>query len=340
MSTPIIQGIAAVNTLFLSILLQALPFMLLGSFLSSVVHFFIPARSITALFPKKYGFGFLTALCAGFFFPVCECASVPLMRGLIKKGAAMPVAVTFMLAAPIVNPISIISTLYAFPNQPEIAFFRVYFGLIIALGIGLLLMYYPEGTYLQEDSHTNTTQAENSAASGKQKKNNRIFLPVAAHRYIGTAVNRTAVSYKADKPSPFAGVHRIIPLLLHTRQEFFSTGTYLIIGAFITAVIRTAVPQSFFTIAAAHPVSGILIMMLFAFVFSACSTSDAFIARSFVNRFTVPALFGFLVYGPMMDIKNICMLMALFKKRFVIELAVIITFVNAIGIALLCRLFL
>ena len=78
--------------------------------------------------------------------------------------------------------------------------------------------------------------------------------------------------------------------------------------------------------------------MLFAFVFSACSTSDAFIARSFLNRFPSGSILGFLVYGPMMDIKNLFMLLSLFKKRFVIELTLIITVVNFIGISVLVRL--
>ena len=142
---------STIHTVFTGIVLQAVPFMLLGALLSSALYAFVPDRLLIKLFPKKYGIGFLTALFAGALFPVCECAAVPLMRSLIKKGVAMPIAVTFMLASPIVNPISIVSTLYAFPQQPSVAFYRLSFGLLIAFAIGLLLLFYPEEKYLKED---------------------------------------------------------------------------------------------------------------------------------------------------------------------------------------------
>ena len=142
---------STIHTVFTGIVLQAVPFMLLGAFLSSALYVFVPDRLLIRIFPKKYGLGFVTALFAGVLFPVYECAAVPLMRSLIKKGVAMPIAVTFMLASPIVNPISIISTLYAFPQQPSVALLRLYFGLTIAFGIGLLLLFYPEEKYLKEE---------------------------------------------------------------------------------------------------------------------------------------------------------------------------------------------
>jgi uncharacterized membrane protein YraQ (UPF0718 family) len=49
-----------------------------------------------------------------------------------------------MLAAPIINPIVILSTLYAFPGQPEIALIRVGCGLAIALITGAVLHIFPK----------------------------------------------------------------------------------------------------------------------------------------------------------------------------------------------------
>lgn len=326
---------STVHTVFTGIVLQAVPFMLLGALLSSALYAFVPDRLLIKLFPKKYGIGFLTALFAGALFPVCECASVPLMRSLIKKGVAMPIAVTFMLASPIVNPISIVSTLYAFPQQPSVAFYRLCFGLLIACAIGLLLLFYPEEKYLKEDFDREPS--------------------VQPHTFGGVdtafrlATGRSAQNSRSEPQSDNFGsitaeskVHRlqvkVYALLMHTCSEFFTTGPFLILGAFITALMRAAVPQEFFSITSGSAAGSLLVMMLFAFVFSACSTSDAFIARSFLNRFPSGSILGFLVYGPMMDIKNLFMLLSLFKKRFVIELTLIITVVNFIGISVLVRL--
>ena len=329
---------STIHTVFTGIVLQAVPFMLLGALLSSALYAFVPDRLLIRIFPKKYGLGFLTALFAGVLFPVCECAAVPLMRSLMKKGVAMPIAVTFMLASPIVNPISIVSTLYAFPQQPSVALLRLYLGLTVAFGIGLLLLFYPEEKYLKEE------MADFAAEPAAQPN-----TLAGADTTFRLATGRTAPQNVYSEPqSGFfndaaAGRVRwvqakLYTLLMHTCSEFFTAGPFLILGAFITALIRAAVPQEFFSITGGSAAGSLLVMMLFAFVFSACSTSDAFIARSFLNRFPLGSILGFLVYGPMMDIKNLFMLFSLFKKRFVIELTVIITVVNFIGISLLGRL--
>ena len=143
--------ITTTNTIFLSILLQAFPFMLLGIVISSILHVFISGNFIVKVFPSRHGLGFLTAIFGGLVFPVCECASVPVLSGLVKKGVIMPIAVTFMLAAPILNPISIMATLYAFPESPMIAVYRIILGIVTAASIGILLLFYPKNEYLKED---------------------------------------------------------------------------------------------------------------------------------------------------------------------------------------------
>ena len=326
---------STIHTVFTGIVLQAVPFMLLGALLSSALYAFVPDRLLIKIFPKKYGLGFLTALFAGALFPVCECAAVPLMRSLIKKGVAMPIAVTFMLASPIVNPISIVSTLYAFPQQPSVAFYRLCFGLLIACAIGLLLLFYPEEKYLKEDFDREPAVQPHSLgdaaaafrlATGRSVQNSR--SEPQSDNFSGITAKNSVQWLQA----------KVYALLMHTCSEFFTTGPFLILGAFITALMRAAVPQEFFSITSGSAAGSLLVMMLFAFVFSACSTSDAFIARSFLNRFPSGSILGFLVYGPMMDIKNLFMLLSLFKKRFVIELTLIITVVNFIGISVLVRL--
>ena len=326
---------STIHTVFTGIVLQAVPFMLLGALLSSALYAFVPDWLLIKLFPKKYGIGFLTALFAGALFPVCECAAVPLMRSLIKKGVAMPIAVTFMLASPIVNPISIVSTLYAFPQQLSVAFYRLSFGLLIAFAIGLLLLFYPEEKYLKEDFDREPSVQPHTfggvdtafrLATGRSAQNSR-SEPQSDN--FGSITAESKVQWLQVK---------VYALLMHTCSEFFTTGPFLILGAFITALIRAAVPQELFSITSGSAAGSLLVMMLFAFVFSACSTSDAFIARSFLNRFPSGSILGFLVYGPMMDIKNLFMLLSLFKKRFVIELTLIITAINFIGISVLARL--
>jgi len=289
-------------------LMQAFPFMLIGIFVSSAMHIFVPNEFIVKAFPTKFGLGFVTAMFAGLLFPVCECAIVPVMTRLVKKGVALPIAITFMLSAPIINPIVIISTLYAFPNQPEIALYRVVFGLVIALIVGLVL-------FLFGGSNTVLLNGHESHECGCGCGNEDEHL-CSCH------------SCSEDEHTMLGTREKIEAMFLHAGEEFFTVGKYLVLGAFMTSLIQTLVPKSVLLSLRSQNGLSLFIMMTTAFLFSACSTSDAFIARSFVDRFSMGAIMGFLVFGPMMDVKNILMLLASFKKSFVAMLTLIIFILN------------
>ncbi|WP_029410318.1 permease [Treponema pedis] len=325
--------ISVINTVFLSILLQAFPFMLLGAIISSILHIFVSDKFVIKIFPSKNGLGFLTALFGGLCFPVCECASVPVISGLIKKGVAMPIAITFMLAAPILNPISIMSTLYAFPDKPMVMIYRIFFGIVTALAIGLFLLFYPKSKYLKEDGKIEPSCSCGCAHthSDKETETHHVHCSCDSGNHNCDDKSREDIRFGEN----------LKELFLHTGEEFFNAGKYLIFGALVTAIIRVCVPADFFIkFTAGNSYTGIALMMLFAFLFSACSTSDAFIARSFYGNFSLFSVMGFLVYGPMMDIKNIFMLLSFFKKQFVIELAIIITVLNFIFVTALGFIFL
>ncbi len=300
-----LSNLQVFNTIFISILMQAFPFMLIGIFVASAMHVFVPDEFIVKLFPTKAGLGFVTAMFAGLFFPVCECAIVPVMTRLVKKGVALPIAITFMLSAPIINPIVIISTLYAFPNHPEIALLRVVFGLIIALIVGIVLFLFGGSrSVLLSEKEGHTCSCCRDAAQES-----------VCHSH---SIDDTEIG--------LAG--KFVTLFVHAGEEFFTVGKYLVLGAFMTSLIQTLVPRSVFVSLGTQNGLSLFIMMATAFLFSACSTSDAFIARSFVDRFSMGAIMGFLVFGPMMDVKNILMLLANFKKSFIAVLLLLIFALN------------
>jgi uncharacterized membrane protein YraQ (UPF0718 family) len=143
-----------------------------------------------------------------------------------------------------------------------------------------------------------------------------------------------SVQYKDDQLRKKEIVHtapvrslkeKWIGTLEHTIDEFFSSGKYLIIGAFIASAMQTYVKTSTLLAIGQGKVTSTLVMMALAFVLSLCSEADAFIASSFQNTFSFGALTAFLVYGPMLDIKNTLMLFQSFKTRFVLVLIVYIT---------------
>lgn len=77
------------------------------------------------------------ALLGGMIFPMCDRAAIPMFRSLLLRKVKLPVAITFMLASPLLNPIVLISTWYAFGDHLEFFWSRFILGAIVALLAGL-----------------------------------------------------------------------------------------------------------------------------------------------------------------------------------------------------------
>jgi len=276
-------------TVFLGIILQAVPFLLIGVLLSSAIQVFIPQSLIERRFPKSIGLGMLAAIAGGFCLPVCDCASIPIFRSLVRKGIPLPVAITFMTVTPVINPVVILSTYYAFNGSLTIVIGRVCFGIAASVITGLIFA----------------------------------IRPPKEPIFIGGGVDGLMCSCGSYQDAgSIAGWRGKLGLLIrHSQAEFFSVGKYLLIGTFIASVFQVLGTGKFTS--AQHGAGlavSIVIMMAMAFVLSLCSSSDAVIARSFIKQFPIGGIMGFLVFGPMMDIKNVLMLSSGFTKRFIGEL--------------------
>ena len=117
---------------------------------------------------------------------------------------------------------------------------------------------------------------------------------------------------------------KIDAVFMHTAAEFFDVGRFMVMGALISTTLLTFVPREVLANVSGDNTLALLVMMAAAFIFSICSTSDAFVARTFASQFAMGPVMGFLVLGPMFDIKNLLMLLGSFTKRFVVKLVVII----------------
>lgn len=130
-------------TLSLSVLFEAMPFVVLGVTLSIVVQVWLPPGLIERMLPRN-GFGRRAMLSLlGMFLPVCECGNVPLARGLMMRGLSPAEAMTFLMAAPIVNPIVIFTTHAAFGWDSGILIARLAGGFLIANLIGWIYSRHP-----------------------------------------------------------------------------------------------------------------------------------------------------------------------------------------------------
>ena len=119
-----IHEIGDFATIFTSIILDAFPFIIIGSFVSAFIQIFVSQDIIERFIPRSTALGYIAAGLIGLIFPVCECAIVPITRRLISKGVPVGLGVTFMLSVPIVNPVVIMSTYYAFYDVKSMVFVR------------------------------------------------------------------------------------------------------------------------------------------------------------------------------------------------------------------------
>jgi uncharacterized membrane protein YraQ (UPF0718 family) len=271
--------------IFTSIVVEALPFVLLGAAVSALIEVFVSDASFRRLAGLPMSLQLPGAALAGLAFPVCECGSVPVARRLIAKGIHPAAGLAFMLASPIVNPIVLLSTWVAYRGR-GIALEMV----LGRAGLGLLLAFIA-GWALGSERPTDLLRTRDD---------------------------------KPDEHHEHASGGRLADFVEHLAGDFFYMGRFIIIGAALAAALQTLIPQSIVSGVARTPVIGALALMGIAFVLSLCSEADAFVAVSFTS-FPIGAQLAFLVFGPVVDAKLSFLYGATFHRRFVLRLLLIAT---------------
>ncbi|MBD0314882.1 MAG: permease, partial [Microcoleus sp. T3-bin5] len=316
-------------TLFLSLLVEAIPFLLLGVLFSGLLLGFVDERKLVSRIPRNPLLAALMGSSIGFLFPVCECGNVPVARRLLMQGVPAPAAIGFLLAAPTINPVVIWATWTAFRDQPEIVVLRVVFSLSIATIIGWVFSAQKDLRPLLQPSVARAIPLPKPEFSEKDlvQANSQLLLQsgtfmlgqpggaVPIESLVQDDWKRLQTS-KTEKTSKRSSLfHRVsqerLGLVLDTMvQELRELGGVLVIGSAIAAIIQVGAPRELILNLGQGPVSSILAMLLLGAVVSICSTVDAFFALSFASTFTSGSLLAFLVFGPMIDLKGIGLMLS------------------------------
>ncbi|MCU0477097.1 MAG: permease [Anaerolineae bacterium] len=277
-------------TRFLSIFIEAAPFLLMGTLVSGLLEVFISREDIVRAVPKNPIAATVGGAFLGFAFPVCECGVVPVTRRLFAKGLPTSVGVAFILAAPVMNPIVLVSTFIAFRDYNDgmiliIGRFVVTAIVAIVVGVVFALTSKPHEVLLP------ATLAPVSGGSGQ---------PVAPQRPGLVAGLGSALRFGVD--------------------EFFDMGRYLVIGTLLASLLQTFVDEPTLRQLGGGPVVSVIVMQLLAFILSVCSTVDSFLALSFTGAFPAGSILAFLTFGPMIDVKSTLMFSGVFRRRAVVYL--------------------
>lgn len=282
--SPLPSALSDGITLAASVVIESLPFVFLGVVISIAVQLWVPTKIMDAVIPRRGIARRAVLSLLGVILPVCECGNVPLARGLMLRGFSVADSVTFLLAAPIVNPVTLVTTYQAFGWDDGILVSRLVGGFVIANLVGWLVSLHPEPERL-------LAPAWAAACAAAPSSRERATLARAAGMF---------------------------------RDEVSAMLPALFLGAAIAGIIQVAISRETLTGIGGHPVIGILALMVLAFVIAICSNVDAFFALSLASSFSPGALVAFLVFGPMIDVKMLAMLSTTFRVRALAGLTVLV----------------
>ena len=303
-------------TVFLSLLVEAMPFLLIGVLFSSGLLVWLGERPLDVPFPKNPILGALAGSAIGFVFPVCECGNVPVARRLLTQRVPVAVSIGFLLAAPTINPIAIWSTWIAFRGQPEVPILRVLFSLAIATIIGAIFSWQADPKALLQPALARRIKA------ARPSRARRAVLADSAAPALLQGGTYLLGSTKGPAPldDSLVSADRLQIFLNNVVQELRELGGMLVLGSAIAAAIQAFAPREAVLALGQGPITSILAMLLLAGLVSVCSTVDAFFALSFSATFTTGSLLAFLVFGPAIDLKSVGLLLSVFKPRVVLYL--------------------
>lgn len=338
---------------FMSIIFEAMPFIVIGAIVSGAMEELLPQQFFQKILPKNRLLAIMGSSFMGFLLPMCECGIVPVMRRLLSKGVPASCAITYMLSAPIINPIVLSSTSLAFWNSYDLfgmpglkmVLLRGGAAFITAVTVGLVIERLDRrGVRLLRESGSRLRLVESD-------ESNRLIRDDLAHDHAhhhdhqhdencghehggcdhdhaghdhahgaDPAHHHDHDHHDHDRSAHDHGVgsksllDRLTAIADIAMGDFLDIAAFLIIGAALAALVRTSLSTDRLEDLAAHQSLSILGMMGLAVALSLCSEADAFVAAQLISLSTGAKL-AFLTLGPMFDIKLYIMYSWVFSRR-------------------------
>lgn len=278
--------------IFLGLMVEATPFVVLGVLISSLVARFVRSDNILKYKSSNTLIAHIQSMFIGLALPVCECGNIPLAKRLSIVGFKPSEVITFMLAAPILNPLVWFSTVEAFNLDYGVAVIRIVAGAMIALVIGLIF-----------STHLN-------------QKDLMLDIPTQVRNFEG--FSKTLSNLEEPTEDEHVGFYTTF------KTEFLAVFNMLLIGCAIAAAFQIFVPRDIITVFGQDPILSVFALVGLAFVISICSSVDAFFALSLASTFSLGSIMAFLVFGPMIDIKTLSMLKSVYKVKTLVIMTMMV----------------
>ena len=281
------SSVLQAGAIFLSIIIEALPFVSIGSIISGAIEVYVTPEKVYRFLPTNRLGRIFFGTFIGFLFPSCECGIVPIINRFLEKKVPSYTAVPFLVTAPIINPIVLFATYSAFGNSFKMVLLRALGSILVATILGILLGFFWEESI---------------------QKENRL----ACHEHDFSHLTKG---------------QKLLQVFIQAIDEFFDMGRYLVFGCIFASIVQVYVPTRILTSISATPLLAIVLLMVLSFLLSLCSEADAFIGSSLLSSFGFAPVLAFLVIGPMLDVKNLLMMKNYLKTRFIWQFMTIVTLV-------------
>ena len=285
------EQLVVFSSIAAAIFLEAMPFLVIGAVLSAVMEVTLRHDRLARFIPRRFAGGVALGLGASLLIPTCECGVVPIVRRLIGKGVPPYVAIVYLLAAPILNPVVLTSTYIAFRGDLSLVLGRVVIAILVAVAVGGFVRRSPGPAVRSSMTRPGHDHAAGCDGDGHDSRHS----------------------------SP-------VQILLHAAHDFLDMSRFLILGAVAAALFKTFLPDAVFDFLCSSPVLAVAGMMALAILLSVCSEADAFVAASFV-AFPPAARLAFVAIGPMVDLKLIGMYGTTFSRRLFLALLIVPTLI-------------
>jgi uncharacterized membrane protein YraQ (UPF0718 family) len=281
------------SLILISLLVQGIPFLLLGAFLGSIISGGLPVADWLRRWPKHPLLSALSGASCAIFVPACDCAVIPLVRRMIRKGAPLSAGVAYLIAAPSLNPICLLSTWLAFRfGSPwHMVAWRAGGSLFLAVVTGIVASRFSPAGLLKADVLFRAGPDVESAP------------------------------WMQIKPSAGAGERRFGGMVAAGLTDFLNVSTLYVLGATFSALLQVALP--FGKLFAPHTALGIPAAMLLAFLFSLCSSADAFVVNAF-GSLGLAGQLAFLWLGPVYNLRTLFLYRGIFHYRAIAGLGLVL----------------
>lgn len=271
--------------ILIAILLEALPFVIIGVVLSGLIEEFVPPAYISKLIPHGIFFSVFAGALLGMILPLCECVSVIVVRRLLKKGVPIASAITYMLSGPVINPVTLASTLTAYSWHPQMVLWRASIAILAAVITGVIIQILCKDNII---------------------KNQRTIALEILH-------------VAPNKSLPVRFQHAFF----HAIDDFLMVFPLLLFGATLAALFKAFAPTEVFVFFKQQQGLSIVVFAVLAVLLSLCSEADAFVASSLNGIFNLHAQLAFLCLGPMLDLKLMAVYQRVFEARTFLILCIV-----------------